>query len=157
MNEIMGSSAPDLLSRFVSTPHSGVFHLKRLTLSVETNDSTLLQLFGKMATNSSEPKFSLKILRDRELDLHPSRPTILESETNSVVAFGRAAILAFDRPHRRFFAVVSQGASDDWLRTVFVSTIHEFCLEASLLYRNSGSIRAKIHQHASSMYTATKG
>jgi hypothetical protein len=81
---------------------------------------------------------------------------LLESETNSVVAFGRAAIVSFDRRHRRFFAAVAQGASDEWLSSVFVPIINEFCLADALLYRNSGSVRAKIHQDASSMQAAEK-
>ena len=91
---------PDLLRRFVATPHKLSFALGPAFLTLETNDSSLIaDMQRECIANvnvASEQSLRIKVIRDDEAPSDNSDVLLLRSLKVNTLLVGTGTILAFD-------------------------------------------------------------
>ena len=114
---------PDLLRRFVPTPHEGCIRRDGMHVHVQTNECRLVEKFGR-TESCSGGGVKWTMVCDPELPTGLSEPLEIESEAVFFVSFGRACFVAIDREQGEITGFMSAGISDEeWSRVIFPAVL----------------------------------
>lgn len=109
---------PDLLRRFVPTPHAFATVLHSGDVRFKTNDPALLAMFGDQAEQlitvlawTSEGPWSWKLIRDHDVCQNGHEAYFLSSGNLSTVFLGTGTVAAIDWQRRELVGFVAEGVS----------------------------------------------
>lgn len=112
-------AVPDLLRRFVSTPHFADVVLEGIPLSVQTND---LQIVTEMQRSTSQEvnlQFSravlVRVIRDHDAPVQNSEITMLSAGPLVTLVVGTGTALALDCERREILGFLSSSVSPERL------------------------------------------
>jgi hypothetical protein len=93
-------SVPDLLRRFVSTPHHATVLRDGTRIAVETNDPELIAAMRRVAVSHSGDQarstLSMKVVRDADAPCDGTQVTVLRSWPLLTLLAGTGTVLSFD-------------------------------------------------------------
>lgn len=114
---------PDLLRRFVPTPHEACIRCDGLHVHLRTNESRLVEKFGRMGScNGGDVKWTM--VCDPELPSPLSDPLAIESAAVLFLSFGRACFMAIDRANQEITGFMSAAISDkEWLKVILPAVL----------------------------------
>jgi hypothetical protein len=114
---------PDLLRRFVPTPHEGCIRRDGMHIHLRTNESRLVETFGRMESCSVDD-VNWTMVCDPELPSRLSEPVTIESESVLFLGFGRACFMAIDRVQKEITGFMSARLSDEeWSAVIFPAVL----------------------------------
>lgn len=108
---------PDLLKRFVPTPHK--FVAKGVV--IETNDLALLEMFDDPEMLSAfKSGFEIRIIREPAAHIASEALRILQTAEIAVLQFGSGTRILVDREQQRIFAFVTPDVTNESLVTRYL-------------------------------------
>jgi hypothetical protein len=111
------SHAPDLLQRFVATPHSSVFCTGRGCVRLDTNDPTLantIQTATVCREKSDAPEDSdWKLIRDEQAPCGGKEVSVLSAGPIGTVLLGRGTVIAVDQERREVLGFIAPDISGE--------------------------------------------
>jgi hypothetical protein len=126
MNTVM-TPAPDLLRRFVSTPHASRHQVHDTCVYLETNDvelaMTMRANFNSSAEHDSFPSILWKLIRDDEAPCGGREVTILSSGPMSTLLIGPGTVICIDRQQHEVLGFLSANISASEFVNVVMPTI----------------------------------
>jgi hypothetical protein len=130
MNSATG--VPDLLQRFVPTPHVLCFCIDDTRIFFETNDLSLVDAtwtFGAALPEAEHVSaaYRWKVIRDHQVRGNGQEITILSSDALSVILRGTETIITIDRQLHEVLAFIGPDVS----RREFTSRLVPIILELS--------------------------
>jgi hypothetical protein len=122
------ATPPDLLQRFVPTPHTLRFRIEDLWVCLETNDPAIV---AAMRTTEAAPSgvadsafsYLWKIVRDQQARGDGQEITVLSSGALSTVLRGTHTIIAIDRQVGEVLAFIATDVSAEEFATRLVPII----------------------------------
>lgn len=122
---------PDLLRRFVPTPHEACVQSGDLRVRMRTNEARLLRLAGGLEDcDCHAHRADCTILCDAEMPAVLGSPLVLEVGTTSFLGFGRACYVGVDHERDEVTGFVSAGISDDEWVGVILPAVLEMIAES---------------------------
>ena len=120
---------PDLLRRFVATPHEKLLKSGDLLLLVRTNAERLLRAAGAAADDEVR-RAEWTIVADADMPSELEDALVVHSATTSFLSFGRACYVAVDHEKEEITGFISAGISDDVWMGVVLPAVADVCREA---------------------------
>ena len=112
-------SVPDLLRRFVPTPHISSFCIGGTRVRLKTNDLILATTIRGMTTGcESENKGEVshwKLIRDEQAPRGGREVTVLSSEPTGTLLLGLGTVIAVDRERREVMGFIAPDISGEEL------------------------------------------
>jgi len=132
------TQVPDLLRRFVPTPHRGRWIVGGTAIEVETNDLeiVLATQAGDGARTPDRHFVSAKIIRDYDIVVDGPERTLLTAHPLTLLMAGATTMLAFDAERRELLGFIASDISarellEDLLPTLLGPSPH--ALESSAI------------------------
>ena len=114
---------PDLLRRFVPTPHEGCIRRDGIHIHLRTNECRLVEKFERMKSCSGGDVMWTMVC-DQELPAQLGEPLAIESESVLLLSFGQACFVAIDRGQREITGFMSTGIPDvEWSEVIFPAVL----------------------------------
>ena len=121
---------PDLLRRFVETPHASEFCIGSSRARLETNDPILAKAVQKaLAACEVEPIGSdsnWKLIRDEQAPCGGLNVTVLSAGPIGTLLLGRGTVIAVDRERREILGFVAPDVSDKDFVTIVLPLVFKF-------------------------------
>jgi hypothetical protein len=122
------ATTPDLLRRFIATPHRFGALLCSTVISFETNDQELLTAFragaehlaGALVSSSQKPWY-WKVIRDYDVVQVDVVPFVLEDETLSTLFVGTGTVAAVDWESRELLGFIAANISAQYLLDALIN------------------------------------
>jgi len=89
--------APDLLRRFVATPHQRFWQVCQVLANVESNAEEVLSSFPEAAQSSQNVGLRMKIIVDNELRLAAGAAPVAVEVPDLLIGRAQQMLFAFDR------------------------------------------------------------
>jgi hypothetical protein len=111
------SHVPDLLRRFVATPHSSVFRVGSTNVRLETNDPTLANTIQKATVcrvkSVAQEDSDWKLIRDKQAPCGGREISVLSTGPIGTVLLGRGTFIAVDRERREVLGFIAPDISGE--------------------------------------------
>jgi hypothetical protein len=118
---------PDLLRRFVATPHISTFAIKGFHVTLETNDTGLIQTletFLAGCDSASQPQTSYwKLIRDELAPCGGREITVVPSGSMHTLLIGLGTLVVIDRERREVLGFIALDFSEADLATIALPRI----------------------------------
>lgn len=113
---------PDLLRRFVATPHTAAWQIDGTLALVQTNDETVLKAFPSEGLEGCDgmPRLRLKVIVDPELQISPQAAPVRIETPEMLLGRSERFFFSFDRKSRELDIFTNEGP---------VSELREFVLQ----------------------------
>ena len=122
-----GTSAPDLLRRFVPSPHVCNLLAGDTCVRLETNDPSIVAAMSNIASPSLEENREVscfwKLIRDEEAPSGGREITILSSGPLSTLRLGMGTVIAIDRERREVLGFIAPDVSAEEFVTSWLPLI----------------------------------
>lgn len=123
------ASVPDLLRRFVATPHVSMFRIGDTSVSLETNDAVLAGAIQNVSApceaENGDGTSHWKLIRDEQAPCGGSEVTVLSAGPIGILLFGFGTVIAADQERREILGFVAADLSAE----KFVTKILPLVLE----------------------------
>jgi hypothetical protein len=100
--------APDLLRRFVSTPHQTIWQIGQVVAGIESNSEEVLSSFPEAKHMSQNASLKIRIIVDTELRLAAAATPVALDGAEVLVGRAQQMLFAFDRESQEIFVFMSR-------------------------------------------------
>jgi hypothetical protein len=121
------SCVPDLLRRFVATPHSSVFCIGNDHVRLETNDLSLADTIRNANVcrekSNAQEHSEWKLIRDNQAPCDGKDITIFSAGSIGTILLGTGTIIVVDRERREVFGFITPDISRDEMASTVLPLI----------------------------------
>ena len=120
---------PDLLRRFIATPHVSTFYIGDTPVRLETNDPVLAGAIHNSTalceTENGSATSHWKLIRDEQAPCGGTEITVLSAGPLGILLFGFGTVIAADRERREILGFVAADLSAESCVTMVLPLVLE--------------------------------
>lgn len=146
LNLNVGEGPPDLLKRFMPTPFRGTLHLGGAEVSVQSNDSTIVDHFvsSRRSFSVTSCSFLWKLVYDYNAPSELLPGTIITCGPTVFATLGPACLVGFDHDRSELVAFLGIHGNDPSFHEAVLPFLAELTLEAMAVVRSNGKAVVRV-------------